>query len=217
MGIALTASGGSARNMSKEELMQAPVESILRHPTWDMGRRITVDSATMVNKGFEVIEAKWLFDQAPVDVVIHPGSIVHSLVRMGDGSWKALMGLPDMKIPIQYALCYPDRGIEPLAEDGPLDWGSIDFLPVDHSRYPAFGLIVDAGESGGTMPAAVNAADEVAVGAFLAGRIRFGEIARVIGEVMDAHESAAVSCLEDVIYADERARNHAEKVVESLC
>lgn len=216
-GITLTASGGSVRDMSEKELMQAPVSSILSHPTWDMGRRITVDSATMVNKGFEVIEARWLFDISPVDVVIHPGSLVHSLVRLGDGSWKALMGLPDMRIPIQYALCYPDHCIKPLAADGPLDWGSIEFLPVDHSRYPAFDLVVQAGEAGGTMPAAVNAADEVAVEAFLAGRIRFGEIARVIARVMDAHETAAVSSLDDVMHADERARTHAGEVVKSLC
>ncbi len=217
LGITLTASGGSARDIPFQELMEAPPDRILTHPNWNMGARITVDSATMVNKAFEVIEARWLFGNVPVDVVVHPGSIVHSLVRLGDGSWKALLGEPDMKVPIQFALAYPDLHITTLSTGGPLDWDKLEFLPLDHGRYPAFKMVVGAGEEGGTLPAAANAADEVAVEAFLAGRIDFGCIASVIGEVLDSHESLPLLVMGDVMDADARARDRARKVVQRLC
>lgn len=215
--IVLTASGGAARDIPEGELHGAGPERILRHPTWDMGGRITVDSATMVNKAFEVIEAGWLFRGVPVSSVIHPQSVVHSLVRLGDGAWKALLGTPDMGLPIQYALVWPDGRLEQLADDDPLDWGTLEFGRIDHGRYPAFRTVVLAGEEGGTAPAAANAADEVAVAAFLEGRIPFGAIASVIDQVMGSHTTCAVSSIEDVLEADSLARAKAGSILEGIC
>lgn len=215
--IVLTASGGSARSIPEDELDAARPERILRHPTWDMGSRITVDSATMVNKAFEIIEARWLFRGLPVSAVLHPQSIVHSLVRLGDGSWKALLGSPDMGLPIQYALAWPDDPLEKLASDGPLDWKALEFCAMDDRRYPAFGIVTAAGAAGGSAPATANAADEVAVQAFLDGRISFGDISRVIGRVMEEHAAFTVSSLGDVMEADAAARAAAERMVAGLC
>jgi 1-deoxy-D-xylulose-5-phosphate reductoisomerase len=215
--ITLTASGGSARRIPIGELDGADATRILDHPTWDMGARITVDSATMVNKAFEVIEARWLFGSLPVGVVIHPQSIVHSLVRMKDGAWKALMGQPDMRVPIQYALAYPDGELTSLMDDDPLDWGSLEFEPLDHSRYPAFSIVTEAGIDGKTYPAAANAADEIAVEAFLEGRIGFGDIHRVIRDVLETHVATEVNDLADVLNADREARVAAGKIVGGLC
>jgi 1-deoxy-D-xylulose-5-phosphate reductoisomerase len=215
--IILTASGGSARSIPEAELENAGPERILRHPTWDMGSRITVDSATMVNKAFEIIEAGWLFRGVPVRAVLHPQSIVHSLVRLGDGCWKALLGCPDMGVPIQYALAWPEIPLERLGEDSPLDWQALEFSALDRSRYPAFEIVTEAGEEGGSAPAAANAADEVAVQAFLDGRISFGDISRVIGRVMEAHAVFTVSSFGDVMEADAAARAAAERTVLGLC
>lgn len=216
-GVTLTASGGSAREVPLHEIHDLPVHRILDHPTWRMGARITVDSATMVNKAFEVIEAGWLFPGLPVEVVVHPQSIVHSLVRLSDGSWKALLGEPDMRVPVQYALTWPRCGNSVIAVDGPLDWGSLEFRPLEDGRYPAFHTVVRAGEEGGTCPAAANAADEVAVDAYLSGMIRFGDIAAVIASVLEGHRRSSVSSIEDVMNADAEARTSARRVVDRLC
>lgn len=216
LGVTLTASGGSARGMTPEALNSAGPSEILAHPTWSMGRRITVDSATMVNKAFEVIEAMWLFG-VPVEAVIHPQSIVHSLVRLADGAWKALLGRPDMKVPIQYALLERGEPMALLEDDDPLDWGTLEFEPLDPAVYPAFGLVVSAGEEGGTLPAAANAADEVAVEAFLSGRISFGDIPRIIEGVLERHQIREVNVFEDVTTADAEARRIATEMVDRLC
>ncbi len=215
--ITLTASGGSARDIPIEKLQTAGVDDILNHPTWNMGARITVDSATMVNKAFEVIEARWLFDGLQIDVVLHPQSIVHSFVRLEDGSWKALLGKPDMKIPIQYALAYPGRGLELISDDSPLDWGTLEFTELDRLRYPAFDIVARAGKDGKTWPAAANAADEVAVAAFLASRISFGDIATVIEEVLTGHEALEIVDFQTVMEADRDSRIQAERIVIRLC
>ncbi|MCK4807802.1 MAG: 1-deoxy-D-xylulose-5-phosphate reductoisomerase, partial [Candidatus Aegiribacteria sp.] len=215
--ITLTASGGSARDIPIDKLQTASADEILNHPTWDMGTRITVDSATMVNKAFEVIEAQWLFGGIKIDVVVHPQSIVHSFVRLEDGSWKALLGKPDMKIPIQYALQYPGRELELISDDSPLDWGTLEFLGLDRRRYPAFDIVVRAGNDGKTWPAAANAADEVAVAAFLARKISFGDIAAVIEEVLAGHEASEISDYETVMEADRESRIEAERIVRRLC
>jgi 1-deoxy-D-xylulose-5-phosphate reductoisomerase len=215
--ILLTASGGSLRDVPLEDLPSAGPGQVLAHPTWDMGARITVDSATMVNKAFEVIEAGWLFPGITVGVVMHPQSIVHSLVRLGDGAWKALMGNPDMKLPIQYALAWPDCSLEEVSSDRPCDWGELSFGPLDHGRYPAFGTVLQAGSQGGTCPAVVNAADEVAVGMFLDGRIGFGDIGRILDTVLSMHDPSPVTCLEDVTEADSWARETAATEAARIC
>ncbi|MCD4700774.1 MAG: 1-deoxy-D-xylulose-5-phosphate reductoisomerase, partial [Candidatus Aegiribacteria sp.] len=215
--ITLTASGGSARDIPLEKLQTAGADDILNHPTWDMGARITVDSATMVNKAFEVIEARWLFGGIQIDVVVHPQSIVHSSVRLEDGSWKALLGKPDMKVPIQYALQYPSSELELISDDNPLDWGTLEFSELDRRRYPAFDTVIRAGQDGKTWPAAANAADEVAVAAFLARKISFGDITMVIEEVLAGHKALEITDLETVMEADRESRVEAEKIVRKLC
>ncbi|MCK4505592.1 MAG: 1-deoxy-D-xylulose-5-phosphate reductoisomerase [Candidatus Aegiribacteria sp.] len=216
-GITLTASGGSVLLMPIDEIRTAGPERILKHPTWEMGARITVDSATMVNKAYEVIEAGWLFENIPVEVVIHPQSIVHSFIRLEDGSWKALLGQPDMKIPIQFALEWPDRELDVIAGDKPFDWGTLAFREMDEERYPAFSTVVQTGIDGKTFPAVANAADEVAVQAFLDGRILFGNIAEIIDEVLSLHRSYHIRSLEDVLEADRNARTVAAGIVSKLC
>lgn len=216
LGITLTASGGALRDAPQEAIEGAGPAEVLSHPTWRMGPRITVDSATLVNKAFEVIEAEWLFPGIPVDAVLHPQSIAHSLVRLADGSWKALLGTPDMRLPIQHALlggCAPGL----LADDSPVDWPVLGFGPIDPARYPAFGIVKGAGSLGGTAPAAANAADEEAVAAFLAGRIRFGAIARVIAHVLERTAPRAAGSYHDLVDADEEARAVARAFLEGSC
>jgi 1-deoxy-D-xylulose-5-phosphate reductoisomerase len=215
--IVLTASGGSLRDLPPASIALASVEQVLRHPTWNMGGRITVDSATLVNKAFEVLEARALFPGVPVSAVIHRPSIVHSLVECADGAWKALMGFPDMKIPISWALLYPDLPTEALVMEDPTQWGTLSFEKLDPARYPAFGAVLDAGETGGTAPAAANAADEVAVAAFLSGRIPFGAIALVIRETLDSFESRPADSFLAVCEADSIARERARKAVDRIC
>jgi 1-deoxy-D-xylulose-5-phosphate reductoisomerase len=215
--IVLTASGGPLRTIPLDGIENASPADVLAHPTWEMGSRITVDSATMANKGFEVIEAGWLFPGIPVSVLVHPQSVVHSLVRLGDGSWKALLGSPDMRVPIQFALLHPDGGTSRISDDSPLDWGELTFEPLDGRRYPAFTAVMAAGQDGGTAPAVANAADEVAVQAFLEERIQFGGIARVIESVLSAHRRSEVTCLDDVLRADEWARREAAGMTGGKC
>jgi 1-deoxy-D-xylulose-5-phosphate reductoisomerase len=183
------------------------VDDVLAHPTWRMGAKITVDCATMVNKGLEIIEAHWLFDLPYdlIDVVIHPQSIVHSIVRFIDGSMIAQMATPDMRIPILYALAYPNRLKSDLGADV-LEFPALSFAPVDHRRYPCFALALSAARAGGTAPAVLSAANEVAVQAFLEGRLPYSAIPDLIGSALDALPARPVTSLDDVVQADRDAR-----------
>lgn len=204
----LTASGGAFRDRSPEEMRGVTAAQALQHPTWLMGPKVTIDSATLVNKGLEVIEAHWLFGLPfdRVEVVIHRESVVHSLVEFVDGSVKAQLGVADMRLPIQYALTYPRRKPSGLP---PLDLariGSLTFLPVDDQRFPGFRLAVEAGRRGATYPAVMAASDEVAVDLFLRDRIGFADIPNLIDRVLQAHEPVGNPRLADILQADEWAR-----------
>ncbi len=209
--LILTASGGPFRTWTKNEIEAATREQALNHPRWDMGDKITIDSATLMNKGLEVIEAKWLFgfDADQISVIVHPQSIVHSMVEMVDGSIIAQMGMTDMKHPIQYALTFPDRRECPLPPLDLTELSKLEFEEPDTGRFPCLNLAYQALRTGGTMPAVLNASNEVAVGAFLQGQIRFSEIAQVNREVMQLHESGPASDLESVLQADEWSRGIA--------
>jgi 1-deoxy-D-xylulose-5-phosphate reductoisomerase len=216
--ILLTASGGPFLNLPKEQLESVTPAQALAHPNWEMGAKITVDSATMMNKGLEVIEAKWLFE-VPVeriDVHIHPQSIVHSMVEYIDGSVIAQMGMPDMRVPIAYALAHPER----LKLDLPtLDLFSVQtltFQKPDLSRYPSLALAFNACKAGGTMPAVLNAANEVAVQAFLDKRIPFMGIPRLVDKVMEEHEIAPATELQVILAADTWARQRTEELIDSM-
>jgi 1-deoxy-D-xylulose-5-phosphate reductoisomerase len=216
--VILTASGGPFWEASLTEMKQATREQALQHPNWKMGSKITIDSATLVNKGLEVIEAKWLFDLPPaqLDVIIHRESIIHSLVEYIDGSVIAQLGLPDMRTPISYAMNYPTR--VPL-EPPPLELGKIGtltFFEPDHERFPSLNLAFRALEEGGTMPATLNAANEVAVEAFLQNGIEFLEIPQVIERTMVACPVKSLTALEDVLEADQLARHKASEFVHTL-
>jgi 1-deoxy-D-xylulose-5-phosphate reductoisomerase len=180
--LILTASGGPFRDREPAEVANATPEAALSHPTWQMGPKITIDSATLVNKAFEAIEARWLYQlpDSRIEAVIHPPSVVHSLVEFVDGSFKAQLGLPDMRLPIQYALTYPHRAPSPARHASPSEWGALEFRPLDEARYPAYRVVRAAAEAGGNRGTVINAADEVAVEGFLAGRLPFGRIAAVI-------------------------------------
>jgi 1-deoxy-D-xylulose-5-phosphate reductoisomerase len=213
--VILTASGGPFLNWDKERLMKATVADALNHPNWSMGRKITVDSATMMNKGLEVIEARWLFD-IPVErigVNIHPQSIIHSMVEYIDGSVIAQLGMPDMKGPIAYALTYPARvatGVKPLDLTS---LSGLTFFNPDTERFPALQLAYRAANSGQSMPAVMNAANEVAVEAFLEGKISFMAIAESIEKVMDLHDAHALNSIEEVLEADLWGRARARQVL----
>ena len=213
--LVLTASGGPFRGQDKERLGRVGVDEALAHPTWNMGPRITIDSATLVNKGLEVIEAHFLFGLAfeKVDVVVHPQSIVHSLVEFVDGSLKAHLGATDMRIPIQYALTYPQRSPGGFGRFD-LTRSDLTFEAVDRNAFPALDLAYAAGRAGGTVPAAFNAADEVAVAAFLDRRIGFLDIPAVIAEVLEGHQAMEASSIRVVIEADQAARRAARAAVE---
>lgn len=214
--LILTASGGPFRTKTKEEIAGATRAEALKHPNWDMGEKITIDSATLMNKGLEVIEAKWLFgfDADRISVVVHPQSVIHSMVELVDGSIIAQIGVTNMKHPIQYAMTYPDRRPNSLP---PLDLTAIsrlDFEEPDTDRFPCLALAYEALRTGGTMPAALNAANEIAVQAFLDGKIRLPEIAQVNAGVMQAHTSGPVTDLETVLGVDRWARTAAERLLE---
>ncbi len=209
--ILLTASGGPFRQSSPEALHAVTPEQACAHPNWSMGRKISVDSASMMNKGLELIEACWLFDARPeqVEVLIHPQSVIHSLVDYVDGSVLAQLGNPDMRTPIAHALAWPQRidsGVAPLDL---LAVARLDFQAPDDVRFPCLRLAREAAEAGGSAPAMLNAANEVAVAAFLERRIRFTDIARIIGGVLEAEPVVAVDCLDTVLEADRRARELA--------
>ena len=218
--LVLTASGGPFRNWEPEALEKVTPDQALRHPTWEMGAKITVDSATLANKALELIEAHFLFG-LPYDrlgAVIHPQSIVHSLVEFVDGSVLAQAGFPTMELPILYALTHPDR-IEDTGAPrfDPVAASPLTFEPLDESRFPAFRLGVEAGRAGGTAPAVFNAANEVAVASFLDGELPFVRIPEVIERVLEAHEPAPIDCLDAILEADGRARAIAREVVAGRC
>jgi 1-deoxy-D-xylulose-5-phosphate reductoisomerase len=213
--IWLTASGGPFRNWTLAEMRRATKNEALKHPTWNMGRKISIDSATMMNKGLEIIEAHWLFGMSPerVRVVVHPQSTIHSMVEFEDGSLLAQLGVTDMRLPIQYALTYPERvesDLPPLDLEAAL---TLDFHPPDFERFPCLGLAYRALEAGGTAPSTLNAANEVAVDAFLEDRIGFLSIPEILKETLSRLESRPASDLESVLEADRRAREEAERLV----
>jgi 1-deoxy-D-xylulose-5-phosphate reductoisomerase len=214
--LILTASGGPFRKTPLAKMASATPEQALAHPNWRMGRRITIDSATLVNKGFEVIEAHWLFDMRPdqIDVVIHPQSTIHSMVEYVDGSILAQLGPTDMRMPIQYALTYPERA---ASNEIALDWGKLrrlDFEKVSARRFPCLRLAREALRRKGAFPCAFNAADEVAVEAFLERRIPFSGIAEVIERVLEQAPKLKIAAIEDVLAADAEARRMAREEVE---
>ncbi|MBW3615644.1 MAG: 1-deoxy-D-xylulose-5-phosphate reductoisomerase [Actinobacteria bacterium] len=214
--IVLTASGGPFRGRSAQDLCAVTVDDALAHPTWSMGPKITVDSSTLMNKGLEVIEANELFGVGfdSIDVVVHPQSVIHSMVEFTDGATIAQLSLPDMRLPIGYALAYPDRSTAPF---GAVDWtrlSRLDFEPPDRAAFPCLGLAYEAGRHGGDAPATLNAANEVAVQAFLDGLISWLDIAEVIKEVLDGHNGGALETTEDVVEADRRARELARGAVQ---
>ncbi len=213
----LTASGGPFRGASPEQIASATPAQALAHPNWEMGAKITIDSATLMNKGFEVIEARWLFDLEPerIGVLVHPESIVHSLVEFVDGGWLAQLGVPDMRIPIAYTLGMPDR--LPLPDVAPLDLvklGQLRFEAPDLERFPALRLAFEALAAGGTAPATLGAANEVAAAAFLAGEIRFTAIAETAEEVMASLPVRPGLSLAEIREADEAARQRARRSIE---
>jgi 1-deoxy-D-xylulose-5-phosphate reductoisomerase len=214
--LVLTASGGPFRTHSREEIECATIEGALAHPNWSMGDKITIDSATLMNKGLEVIEARWLFsfDADRISVVVHPQSVVHSMIEMIDGSIISQLGITDMRHPIQYALTYPDRLSSDLL---PLDLakvGTLTFEEPDLERFPCLGLAFDALNAGGTTTAALNAANEISVSAFLQKRITFGDISRINRAVIDGHTAVSADTIEAVLKADSDARDAATKLVD---
>jgi 1-deoxy-D-xylulose-5-phosphate reductoisomerase len=207
----LTASGGPFRTTPKEEFSAITVEHALKHPSWVMGRKITIDSATLFNKGLETIEARWLFqiEMDRVGVVVHPQSVVHSMVEFIDGSLLAQLSTPDMCLPIQYALTYPSRVASQRVETSLTKIGPLTFEEPDHERFPALGLARRAGEVGGTLPAVLNAANEVAVEAFCQGAIGFAQISQTVARTMDRHQLVMHPSLEQILNADAWARAEA--------
>ncbi|MEK7348306.1 MAG: 1-deoxy-D-xylulose-5-phosphate reductoisomerase [Candidatus Eisenbacteria bacterium] len=215
--VLLTASGGPFLRHDPATIEDADPEDVLRHPTWSMGPRITVDSATLVNKGFEVIEARWLFGLAPaqLDVVIHPQSIVHAIVEFRDGSMVAQLSVPDMRLPLLYALTYPERWAAALPRLDLAHVGSLHFEAPDPRRAPGLALARRALERGGTAPAVLNGADEEAVRLFLDRKIRFGDLTRLVGEVLDAHVPLPATSLEAIESADRWARSRLHEAAAS--
>lgn len=211
-GVVLTASGGPFRGRSRDELADVTAEQALAHPTWRMGQKITIDSATLANKGLELIEAHWLFGLPyhAIEVVVHPTSTVHSLVRFRDGALLAHLGLPDMRVPISYALSFPARAATPVPQL-PLEGLALTFEPVDDHAFPLLALARAAGERGGTAPCAYNAANEVAVAAFLEGRLGFLDIAAVVEETLARVDGAAARDFDDLVAADGEARRLAAR------
>ena len=206
--LVLTASGGPFRGRPVETLASVSPDEALAHPTWRMGPKITIDSATLVNKAFEIIEAKWLYrlPYSRIGAVIHPQSVVHSLVEFVDGSYKAQLGLPDMRLPIQYALTHPDRLPSPATTSTPIDWGTLEFQPLADADYPAFAAALAAAEAEGNRGTILNAADEVAVGAFLDGRIPFPAIAAMIDAAVERWGEAQEPTLDEIVALDTEVR-----------
>ncbi len=214
--IILTASGGPFLRTPLNRLNEVTVAQALKHPNWKMGRKITIDSATMMNKGLEVVEASWEFQMAPehIDVVIHPQSVVHSMVRYQDGAIIAQLGVPDMRIPIAYALTYPHRLRGNWETLELTQHSELNFLPMDQKRYPAIGLAFGALREGGSMPAVLNAANEIAVDAFLKGRIGFRQIHRLIDKTMQCHQTTHPKEIGEILGIDKWARDKASSFVQ---
>lgn len=216
--LILTASGGPFRGRSREELADVTAEEALAHPTWDMGPRITIDSATMFNKGLEIIEAHHLFEipYERIEVVIHPQSILHSAVEFIDGSWKGHLGRPDMRVPIQYALTAPGRGPAPTTPFDPVGT-DLTFERPDREAFPALDIAYEAGRAGGSAPAVMNAADEMAVEAFLQGRLGFMGIPMVVERALAEVDWRELSTVDDVVEADREARTTAAGLISGVC
>ncbi|MFA4029350.1 MAG: hypothetical protein GDYSWBUE_000022 [Candidatus Fervidibacterota bacterium] len=216
--IILTASGGPFRSKTLSELELVTPSEALSHPTWKMGPKVTIDSATLMNKGLEIIEAMWLFDTPPekIEVLIHPQSIIHSMVEFVDGSIKAQLSLPDMRLPIQYALLYPHRLPSPVSGCDLLSIGSLTFEQPDVVRFPCLRLAREAASIGGTMPAVMSAADEVAVNAFLRDEIGFMDIPRLIESVMQAHDAISNPSLDELLEVDAWARRFASEQLSRM-
>ena len=208
--LILTASGGPFFGRTRRELEQVTVEQALNHPNWKMGAKITIDSATMMNKGLECIEAAYLFDKAPedIDIVIHRESVVHSLIEYRDGSVIGQLGVPDMRIPIQYALTYPARVPSAVKRLSLADWGKLTFYPPDHETFPLMEVCKEALRRGGLYPCAVNGANEAAVALFLRGKISFLEISELVASVLGLSFSSDVGCLEEILETDRYARTY---------
>jgi len=211
--IIVTASGGPFRNLPKESFAAITPEQALRHPTWSMGKKITIDSATLMNKGFEVIEARHLFDfpYERIRVCVHPQSIVHSIVEFRDGAAIAQLGLPDMELPIQYALSWPERFPIPGKRLSLPDIGSLDFFEPDMDKFPCLKLCIEAGKIGGTAPAVINAANEVAVELFLNKKIGFTDIAKIVEEELNQHNPVKAISVNDIMEIDKDVRDRVSK------
>lgn len=217
--LIITASGGPFRDWPKEKLENVTPEDALKHPTWRMGRKITVDSATLMNKGLEVIEAHYLFDISvdKIEVLIHPQSVIHGMLKLKDGAFLAHMSVPDMKIPILYSLTYPDRLPLPIVK--PLDlieYKKLEFYKPDYDKFPALRIAYESINEGGTVPAVMNGANEVAVHAFLDGRIKFTDIPRVIESVITSHKKGSGNTIEELVEADRWSREEATRIIENL-
>lgn len=216
--LILTASGGPFREWSLEKIQNATVAEALNHPTWSMGPKITIDSATLMNKGLEIIEAYHLF-KIPIDKIdvrIHPVSIVHSMVEFADGSFKAQAGIPDMRIPIAHALAFPSHRGMFLREDDPADWPPLKFYKVNRERYPCLDLAYKALSLGGTATAVLNGADEAAVAGFLHNRLIFGDISEIINKTLDAHDVTHARNIDEIISADTWGREYAETLISGF-
>jgi 1-deoxy-D-xylulose-5-phosphate reductoisomerase len=206
--LILTASGGPFRDRDPANLANVTPKEALAHPTWQMGPKVTVDSATLVNKAFEAVEARWLYllPYSRIEAVIHPSSVVHSLVEFVDGSFKAQLGLPDMHLPIQYALTHPERLPSPARHAAPTAWGALEFRELDEGHYPAYRVVREAAAAGGNRGAILNAADEIAVAAFLAGRLAFDQIPRVIDDAVGRWGGSDEPDLDQILAMDGEVR-----------
>lgn len=214
--LILTASGGPFHGWDYNRMVNAKPEDALRHPNWRMGKKISIDSATLMNKGLEVIEAHWLFDfpYSNIEVVVHPESIVHSMIQLNDGTILAHLGATDMRLPIQYALTYPEVLPPPVEPVDLVQAGTLSFEAVDWERFPSLRLAYEAGEAGGAKPIALNAANEEAVAAFLAGKIKFTQIAQIVAEVVETFEGKSFPTLEQILAIDHEARLRARALME---
>ncbi len=213
--LILTASGGPFLHRPKEDFVNITRAEALRHPNWSMGQKITIDSATMMNKGLEVMEARWLFDLAieKVDVCIHPQSIIHSMVEFKDGSVLSQMGVPDMKVPIAYALSFPERIETGVASLNLCEKKELTFFEPDFEKFRCLKIAYEVAKKGGTYPAVLNAANEIVVDSFLKNRLKFLEIPKIIEAVLEKHQSRAVNSLEDILEADRWARDVAQSLI----
>lgn len=214
--IILTASGGPFRGMSKSDIKKVELEDALKHPNWDMGRKITIDSATLMNKGLEIIEAKWLFDVKleQIEAIVHPQSIIHSMVEFVDGSVIAQMGEPDMRVPIQYALTYPKREKNHIKKLNLLESNNLTFEAPDKEVFPCLNLAINSMKKGGTMPTVLNASNEVAVEYFLNKKIRFTDIPLIVEKSMDLHKNIKNPSLDDILNSDIETRENVEKILK---